>query len=183
MTYGNPLFLRENPKGENESWEVWGERLAKKYPSPSVTPHLPPVPGYDQLRTSVFKPHRNPPTAPPLTSQLSLTADTWSEYGDQWRDHYNTHIAGKPIPTSGPTLPPLPAIGATSRDWAIWGESVSEVWNAYAAERGVDLPKALEGLKYPELVDNDWIAYSQQWEEYGNQVGERFKAALDAKSA
>lgn len=118
-----------------------------------------------------------------LTPQLSLTAATWAEYGAQWKDHYNTKIAGKPIPTSGPTLPPLPTTDATGKDWAAWGKGVAEAWNVYAAGRGVDLAKALEGLKSPELIGDDWIAYSRQWEEYGTKVGERFRAALTAKSA
>jgi hypothetical protein len=60
---------------------------------------------------------------------------------------------------------------------------VSKAWYSYAAERGVDLSKALEGLKSPELVDGDWVTYSKQWNEYGKQVGERFQATLAAKSA
>jgi len=155
----NSVLLQDNPKGENESWEAWGERLAQKYPTPAVTPNLPLVPGQDKL------------------------PETWEEYGNQWKVHYNTQIAGKPIPTSGPTLPPLPTTEATGDDWAAWGKAVSEAWNTYATERGVDLPKALEGLKQPELVTGDWASYSQQWDEYGNKVGERFQAALAAKSA
>ena len=117
------------------------------------------------------------------TSPFFLTAETWEEYGNQWKVHYNTQIAGKPIPTSGPTLPPLPTTDATSEDWAAWGKAVSEAWNSYATEKGIDLPKALEGLKQPELINSNWASYSQQWDEYGKQVGERFQAALAAKSA
>jgi len=159
MPAENSTLLQENPKGENESWEAWGERLARKYPTPADTPNLPLVPDHDNLPA------------------------TWAEYGAQWKDHYNTKIAGKPIPTSGPTLPPLPTTDATGKDWAAWGKAVAEAWNVYAAGRGVDLAKALEGLKSPELNDDDWVAYSRQWEEYGTKVGERFRAALTAKSA
>ncbi|KAF9788060.1 hypothetical protein BJ322DRAFT_1181106 [Thelephora terrestris] len=154
----NPELLKENPKGENESWESWGERLAQKYPTPAATPNLPLVPGHDKL------------------------PETWEEYGTQWKVHYNTHIAGKPIPTSGPTLPPLPTTDATGEDWATWGSAVSEAWNEYAKEKGVDLPKVLEGLKKPELINGDWASYSAEWDEYGKQVGEKFQAALAAKS-
>jgi hypothetical protein len=47
-----PAILVENPKGENESWQQWGEKLAEKYKTPAATPNLPPVPGHDKLRTS-----------------------------------------------------------------------------------------------------------------------------------
>ena len=118
-----------------------------------------------------------------LTSTFSSAAETWEEYGTQWKNHYNTNIAGKPIPTSGPTLPALPTTDATGEDWAAWGKAVAEAWSEYANEKGVDLAKALEGLKRPEFIDGDWAAYSQQWEVYGKQVAERFQAALAAKSA
>ena len=115
--------------------------------------------------------------------RFSLTADTWSEYGNQWKDYYNTKIAGKPIPTSGPTLPPLPNTDAAGEDWATWGKAVAKAWDDYATERGVDLPEVLKGLPLPELKDGDWAAYSKQWSDYSKQIGERFQVALAAKSA
>jgi len=114
---------------------------------------------------------------------ISSAAETWEEYGTQWKNHYNTNIAGKPIPTSGPTLPALPTTDATGEDWAAWGKAVGEAWNEYAKGKGVDLAKVLEGLTQPELTNGDWAAYSQKWEEYGTQVAKRFEAALVAKSA
>ena len=178
MSAENSALLQENPKGENESWEAWGERLSQKYPTPAATPNLPLVPGYDKLRK--FFPASLSYSRTSITIQ---TAETWAEYGTNWKDYYNTQIAGEPIPTSGPTLPPLPTTDATGEGWAAWGKAVSDAWNAYAAERGVDLPKVLEGLKSPTLIGGDWIAYTRQWEVYGNQVGERFRAVLAAKSA
>lgn len=52
MSSETPAILIENPKGENESWEEWGEKLAEKYKTPAATPNLPLVPGQDKLRTS-----------------------------------------------------------------------------------------------------------------------------------
>jgi hypothetical protein len=153
--------------------------------SPRSTQLRPPPPTFpSSLVTTSFvrhsKSHSSLTTF--LTSSFSLTAETWEEYGTQWKVHYNTHIAGKPIPTSGPTLPPLPTTDATGEDWATWGSAVSEAWNEYAKEKGVDLPKVLEGLKKPELINGDWASYSAEWDEYGKQVGEKFQAALAAKS-
>jgi len=163
MSSPAPAILVDNPKGQNESWEAWGERLAEKYKTPAATPGLPLVPGFDKL------------------------PETWSEYGIQWKEYYNSKIAGQPIQTSGPTLPPLPTTEATGEEWAAWGKAVGDAWTAYAASKGVDLAKVLEGLEFPEepTEDNgkDWAAYAAQWGEYGNQVQERFKAALAAKSA
>lgn len=156
----------------------------KDSPRSTQLRQLPPTFLPSLARTSfvrLFQSHRS--TIRRLISSFSLTAETWEEYGNQWKVHYNTQIAGKPIPTSGPTLPPLPTTDATGEDWAAWGKAVSEAWNTYAAERGIDLPKVLEGLKQPELVNGDWASYSQQWDAYGNKVGERFQAALAAKSA
>jgi len=156
-----PPILVENPKGENESWEAWGERLAEKYKTPSATPNLPLAPGFDTL------------------------PETWLEYGTQWKNYYNTEVAGKPLPTDGgPTLPPLPTTDATGADWAAWGKAVGEAWTAFAAEKGVDLAKACEGLKPPsEPTDGNWAAYPGEWSAYGKEVEARFKAALAAKSA
>jgi len=50
MSSDNSTLLKAHPKAEGESWETWGERLAQKYPTPAVTPDLPLVPGYDNLR-------------------------------------------------------------------------------------------------------------------------------------
>ena len=180
MSASNFALLRENPKGDGESWEEWGTRLAKKYPTPAATPNLPFVPGYDKFRKffSIPSSHNmisNIPIPPP--------ADTWDEYGTQWKGHYNTMIAGKPVPTPGPTLPPLPAKDATSQDWAAWGKAVANAWNEYAKEKGVDLTKVVEGLKRPELTNNDWASFAQEWEVYGTQVADKFQAALVVNSA
>ena len=51
MSSPTPAILIDNPKGENESWEAWGEKLAEKYKTPAATPGLPLVPGFDELRT------------------------------------------------------------------------------------------------------------------------------------
>jgi len=157
-----PAILIDNPKLEGESWEAWGERLAEKYKTPSATPNLPNVPSYGKL------------------------PETWIEYGTQWKDYYNTKVAGQPLPNpNGPTLPPLPTTEATGEQWAAWGQAVGEAWNAYATEKGVDLSKVVEGLKAPEPPSggSDWSYYATEWEAYGNQVQERFNAALAAKSA
>ena len=178
-----PAILVENPKGENESWQQWGEKLAEKYKTPAATPNLPPVPGHDKLRASfpilsclLINPNNSIP----------LAAETWKEYGTQWEVYYNTKVAGKPINTKeGPTLPALPSTEASGNEWLAWGKAVADTWTAYAAEKGVDLAKVVEGLKVPEApaADGDWAAYAAQWGDYGKQVGERFKAALAAKSA
>ena len=116
--------------------------------------------------------------------RFSLTAETWSEYGTQWKEYYNSKVAGKPIQTSGPTLPPFPTTEATGDEWTAWGKAVGDVWTAYAVSKGIDLAKFLEGLKYPEEPTNgDWAAYAAQWGEYGKQIQERFKAASAANSA
>ena len=52
MSSPTPAILIENPKGENQSWEDWGEKLAEKYKTPAATPNLPLVPGQDKLRKS-----------------------------------------------------------------------------------------------------------------------------------
>jgi len=115
--------------------------------------------------------------------QFSLTAQTWTEYGTQWKEYYNAKVAGQPIQTSGPTLPPLPTTEATGEEWAAWGKAVGDAWTAYATSKGIDLAKVLEGLKYPEEpTDDNWPAYAAQWGQYGKQVQERFTAALAAKS-
>jgi len=156
----SPILI-ENPKLENESWETWGERLAEKYKTPAATPNLPLVPGSDKL------------------------PETWSEYGTQWKNYYNTQVAGKPIPTeNGPTLPDLPTTEATGDEWAAWGKGVGEAWSAYLASKGIDMAKVLEGLKGPEEpTDGNWEGYAAQWGEYGAKAEARFKAALAAKSA
>jgi len=154
-------ILLDNPKAENESWETWGERLAEKYKTPAATPNLPLVPGFDKL------------------------PETWSEYGTQWKDYYNTKVAGKPIQTTnGPTLPPLPTTEASGAEWAAWGKAVGEAWTAFAASKGIDLVEITKDLKYPEEPTNgDWSAYPAQWNEYGKEVRARFEAALASKSA
>ncbi|KAF9653700.1 hypothetical protein BDM02DRAFT_1652432 [Thelephora ganbajun] len=155
-----PAILRENPKAEDESWEAWGEKLAEKHKTPTATPNLPLVPGFDKL------------------------PETWLEYGTQWKNYYNAKVAGQPIATSGPVLPALPIADASGEEWATWGKAVSDAWTAYAIEKDVDLAKVLEGLKSPEPpADGNWGAYASQWSEYGKQVEERFQAALAAKSA
>lgn len=180
MSSPTPAILIENPKGENESWEAWGEKLAEKYKTPAATPNLPVVPGFDKLRTYFTI----SPSCLIDSDLVSLAAETWSEYGTQWKEYYNSKVAGKPIQTSGPTLPPLPTTEATGEEWAAWGKAVGNAWTAYAAEKGVDLAKVLEGVKYPEEpTDGDWAAYAAQWGEYGKKVQERFQAALAAKSA
>ena len=119
--------------------------------------------------------------------RFSPTAETWSEYGTQWKEYYDAKIAGKPIQTKGPTLPPLPTSEATGAEWATWGKAVADAWTEYAASKGVDLAKVVEGLKYPELPTENtreaWGTYATQWGDYGKQVGERFEAVLAAKSA
>lgn len=183
MSSESSALLRENPKGENESWEAWGERLAQKYPTPAVTPNLPVVPGHDKLRT--FSRPRFLVLL--ILTRLSLTAETWTEYGAQWKEHYDTKIAGKPIQTIGPILPPLPTSDATGSDWAVWGKAVGEAWTNYANSKGIDLVKVLEGLKAPteptEDTTDGWTTYAAQWGQYGKQVREKFAAALAAKSA
>lgn len=140
--------------------------------------HLSPV------LTSFVCPLRSSHPLSILTIRFSLTAETWDEYGNQWKEYYNDKVAGKPIPTKGPTLPPLPTTEATGEEWAAWGKAVGAAWTAYAADLGVDLVKITEDLKYPEEpTDGDWSAYAGQWGAYGKQVGERFQAALAAKSA
>ena len=52
MSSEKSAFLTANPKGENESWEEWGDNLAKKYKTPSDAPNLPFAPGYEKLRAS-----------------------------------------------------------------------------------------------------------------------------------
>ena len=120
-----------------------------------------------------------------LTIQFSLTAETWEEYGTQWKDHYNNNIAGKPIPTKiGPVLPALPTTNATGAEWAAWGEAVGKAWSGYFVERGINLAETVKGLEYPkEPTDNNWAAYAAQWSAYGDKVGERLKAALAAKES
>jgi len=161
MSSETPAILIENPKGENESWETWGEKLAEKYKTPAATPNLPLVPGYETL------------------------PETWSEYGTQWKDYYNSKVAGRPITTAnGPTLPPLPTTDATGEEWATWGKAVGAAWTTFAAEKGVDMVEITKDLKYPEEpTDGNWAAYAGKWDTYGNQVEARFKAALAAKSA
>lgn len=184
MSSESSALLRENPRGETESWEAWGERLAQKYPSPAVTPNLPLVPGHDSLRAS----HRSRRCLIlPVLTQFSFTAETWIEYGAHWKEHYDSKIAGRPIQTSGPTLPPLPNSDATGSEWAAWGNAVGQAWTDYAKSKGIDLIKILEGLKTPEEPAEDdsdgWTAYAAQWGQYGKQVQERFTAALAAKAA
>jgi len=163
MSSESSALLRENPRGENESWEAWGERLAQKYPTPAVTPNLPLVPGRDKL------------------------PETWTEYGAQWKEHYDTKIAGQPIQTSGPALPPLPSTDATGSDWAAWGNAVGQAWTNYAESKGIDLVKVIEGLKAPEEPAEDtsggWTSYAAQWGQYSKQVRERFTVALAAKAS
>jgi len=147
-------------------------------------PLLPPAFLSSPTSTSFVRTPRSHHPVLSIPIRLSFTAETWSEYGTQWKEYYNTKVAGKPIQTSGPTLPPLPTTDATGEEWAAWGKAVGDTWTAYAAEKGVDLAKVLEGLKYPERPTNgDWAAYAGQWGEYGKQVQERFEAALAAKSA
>ena len=153
----------------------------------STRPPLPP-PTFllSPVRTSFVRPSQsNHPLSSILTILIFLTAETWSEYGTQWKDYYNTKVAGKPIHSeSGPTLPPLPTTEATGAEWGAWGKAVAEVWVAYAAEKGVDLTKVTEGLEHPkEPTDGNWAAYAGQWGAYGDQVAARFKAALAAKNA
>ena len=106
-----------------------------------------------------------------------LTATTWSEYGDQWKEYYDglTEAPAIPAPeqTDGvplPTLPPYPAPGSAGDAWAAWGESIGQ---AYA-----DYGKAV-GEKYaPDLVapqtptDGNWSEYGNQWAEYGRKLAE-----------
>ena len=178
----SPAILLENPKGENESWEAWGERLAEKYKTPAATPKLPLVPGHDKLRTSF---QISPVLILPILIGFFLAAESWNEYGTQWKDYYNTKVAGKPLASAnGPTLPALPTTEATGADWAAWGKAVGEAWTDYAASKGIDLAEVVKGLKLPqEPANEDWAAYAAEWNTYGDQVAARFKAALAAKSA
>ena len=138
------------------------------------------------VRTSFVRPSRSyRPLLPILTIRFSLTAETWGEYGTQWKEYYNTKVAGKPIPSAnGPTIPPLPTTEAAGEEWGTWGKAVAKAWSDFAAEKGVDLAKVTEGLKHPEEpTDDNWAAYAGQWGAYGDQVAARFKAALAVKSA
>jgi len=153
----------------------------------STRPPLPlPTSPLSPVRTSFVRPPQSyRPLSSILTIRFLLTAETWSEYGTQWKDYYNTKVAGKPIDSpNGPTLPPLPTTEATGAEWGAWGKAVGEAWVTFAASKGVDLAKVTEGLKYPvEPTDGNWAAYAGQWSAYGDQVAARFKAALDAKNA
>ena len=155
-------------------------------PKSTRPPLLPPTSLLSPVRTSFVRPPRSyRPLLPILTIRSFLAAETWEEYGTQWKEYYNTQIAGKPIPSeNGPTLPPLPTTEATGEEWGAWGKAVAEAWTAFAASKGVDLAKVTEGLKYPEEpTDGNWAAYAGQWSAYGDQVAARFKAALDTKAA
>ena len=155
-------------------------------PKSTRPPPLPPTSLLSPVRTSFVRPPQSYcPLSSILTTRFSLAADTWSEYGTQWKDYYNTKVAGKPIPSAdGPTLPPLPTTDATGAEWGAWGKAVADAWTAYAAGKGVDLAKVTEGLVYPEEpTDGNWAAYAGKWGAYGDQVAARFKAALAAKTA
>ena len=158
----------------------------KNSPRSTRPPLLPPTSLLSLVRTSfVRSPRSYHPLLPILTIRSFLAAETWNEYGTQWKDYYNTKVAGKPISSeSGPTLPPLPTTEATGEEWGTWGKAVGEAWTKFAASKGVDLVKVTEGLKYPEEpTDGNWAAYAGQWGAYGDQVGARFKAALAAQTA
>ena len=48
-------ILLDNPKGDNQSWEDWGNQLAEKYKTPADTPGLPLVPGTTSIRKCLSK--------------------------------------------------------------------------------------------------------------------------------
>ena len=153
----------------------------KNSPRSTKPPLLPPTSLLSPVRTSFVSPPRSYcPLLSTLTIRSFLAAETWSEYGNQWREYYNTKVAGKPIPTNnGPTLPPLPTTEATGEEWGAWGKAVADAWTAFAASKRVDLAKVTEGLKYPEEpADDNWGDYAGQWGAYGDQVAARFKAEL-----
>jgi len=149
-------ILLDNPRGENQSWEDWGLQLAEKYKTPALTPGLPCVPG-----------------------QISLP-ETWSEYGDQWKEYYDSLSEAPVIPapksTGGvplPTLPALPAPGSSGDAWAAWGTSVGQAY----AEYGKIVGKKYD-LEPPQTpTDGNWTAYGNQWAEYGRKLAERAKGS------
>lgn len=156
-------------------------------PKSTRPPLLLPTSLLSPVTTSFVRPSQSyHPLSSILTTRFFLIAESWSEYGTQWKDYYNTKVAGKPIPSSsgGPTLPPLPTTEADGAEWGAWGKAVAAAWTSYATENGIDLSKVTEGLEYPkEPTDGNWAAYAGKWSVYGDQVAARFKAALAAKNA